>query len=411
MNNDKIKASFNKLRTYCETQDFKGYDPYDGLNSPFTKIFHCSKYSLPRLIWIQAFKRSPINLRPLFLIKKEYNPKGLALFLTGYCNLYQITNNAEYLQKVHYLAKKLIQLQSKGFSGACWGYNFPWQSRTGILPKRFPTAVTTSFASYALMDAFDCTDNQEYLDVALSSCQFILKDLKRTKRGDGYHFSYTPTKPGCVYNASLLASRLLSRAHSYSKDDKLLENAKASVLASVAAQREDGAWPYGELPFQNWVDSFHTGYNLECISEYQKYSGETNYSTNLENGLQYYLNKFFLVDGTAKYYDNKIYPIDIHSPAQFIVTLFRMNKLREHKGTVDKVVVWTINRMQDKNKGYFYYQLRKGLSSEIPYMRWGQAWMFYSLSFFLLSEYNNTHPERRENKSSPNFDEFVKGQK
>jgi rhamnogalacturonyl hydrolase YesR len=346
---------------------------------------------LPRLIWIQAFKRSPINLRPLFLIKKEYNPKGLALFLTGYCNLYQITKKADYLQKVHYLAQNLIHLQSKGFSGACWGYNFPWQSRSGFLPKGFPSAVTTSFASYALMDAHDSTGNQEYLDSAMSSCQFILNDLKRTKRGKGYLFSYTPQKPGCVYNASLLASRLLSRAHDYSKDDKLLENARASVLASITAQRADGAWPYGELPFQNWVDSFHTGYNLECISEYQKYSGDTSYSTNLENGFQYYLKKFFLDDGTPKYYDNEIYPIDIHSPAQFIVTLFRMNTLSEHKETVDKVVVWTLDKMQNKKNGSFYYQRRNGLSYRIPYMRWGQAWMFYSLSFFLLSEYNNNH--------------------
>lgn len=385
MNIYKIKDSLNKLRNYCENQDFKGYDPYDGLNSPLIKFYPFQKSSLLRLIWIQAFKKSPINLRPLFLIKKEYNPKGIALFLTGYCNLYQITKNQEYLKKVHYLAQTLIQLQSTGFSGACWGYNFPWQSRSGFLPKGLPSAVTTSFASYALMDAFDSTGNQKYLDTAMSSCQFILNDLKRTIRGEGYLFSYTPMNPSCVYNASLLASRLLSRAHNYSKNDHLLENARASVLACVAAQREDGAWPYGDQPFQKWVDSFHTGYNLECISEYQKYSGDTSYSTNLENGFQYYLQNFYLNDGTLKYYDKIIYPIDIHSPAQFIVTLSRMNKLEKHKGKVNKVLVWTIGKMQDKRKGYFYYQHRKGLSNKIPYMRWGQAWMFYALSLYLFS--------------------------
>lgn len=387
MNKNKIKTSFNQLRIYCETHDFKGYDPYDGLNSPFTKIYPFNKYSFPRLIWIQAFKKSPINLRPLFLIKKEYNPKGLALFLTGYCNLYRIAKNVEYKQKIHYLANKLVQLQTKGFSGACWGYNFPWQSRTGFLPKGFPSVVTTSFVSYALMDAFDSTGNYQYLDSAISSCSFILNDLKRTKRGRGYFFSYTPLNSSRVYNASLLASRLLSRAYRYSKDNRLLENAKSSIIACSEAQRKDGAWPYGELPFQNWVDSFHTGYNLECISEYQKYSGDISYSSNLKKGFQYYLKHFFLDDGMPKYYDNKIYPIDIHSPSQFIVTVCRMNKLSEHKNIVEKAISWTFDRMQHKHKGYFYYQLRKGLSSKIPYMRWGQAWMFYAISFYISREF------------------------
>ena len=28
-----IDNSFNKLKTYCEKEQFKGWDPYDGLNS------------------------------------------------------------------------------------------------------------------------------------------------------------------------------------------------------------------------------------------------------------------------------------------------------------------------------------------------------------------------------------------
>ena len=379
-----LVVSFDKLRRYCEKEDFRGYDPYDGLNSPFSKFFHLNKSRLLRLIWIQVFKKSPINLRPLFLIKKEYNPKGIALFLTGYCNLYKISNNPYYLEKINYLAKILLRLKSKGYSGACWGYNFPWQSRFHFVPKWTPTIVTTAFAAYALMDAFECTKKTMYLDEAISSCRFVLKDLKRTKRGEGYLFSYTPLRPSCVYNASLLASRLLSRSYFYIKEKSLLENAKASVKASAEAQRKDGSWVYGELPFQTWVDSFHTGYILECISEYQKYSGDTEYSKNLEKGYQYYYQKFFLDDGTPKYYNNETYPIDIHSSSQFIVTLLRMEKIIEQQDRVDKVIKWAVNKMQDKCEGYFYYQLNKNILNKIPYMRWSQAWMFYAASFYIL---------------------------
>ena len=106
----------------------------------------------------------------------------------------------------------------------------------------------------------------------------------------------------------------------------------------------------------------------------------------LIKGTTYYLNNFFLKDGTPKYYDNKIYPIDIHCPAQFVVTLSRLNFFSENIQLIEKVLVWTINNMQDIKRGYFYYQLKKYTSSKIPYIRWGQAWMLYGMSFYLLEK-------------------------
>ena len=176
----------------------------------------------------------------------------------------------------------------------------------------------------------------------------------------------------------------MARIYSYTKDKALLDAAKGSVLACSNAQRDDGAWIYGELEIQDWVDSFHTGYNLECIYEYQKYSGDAGFQTQIEKGLKYYLEHFFLEDGTPKYYDTKTYPIDIHAPAQLIATLYRLDVLKEKKELIDRVLEWTIEHMQDPNEGYFYYQLKQTKSSKIPYMRWAQAWMFYAFSFYFL---------------------------
>jgi hypothetical protein len=44
--------------------------------------------------------------------------------------------------------------------------------------------------------------------------------------------------------------------------------------------------------------------------------------------------------------------------------------------------------MQDK-KGYFYYQLKKGWSSKIPYMRWSNAFMFNAMSHYLVAKVNS----------------------
>ncbi|CUV66438.1 conserved hypothetical protein [Sulfurovum sp. enrichment culture clone C5] len=266
--------SFKKLKDYCEVEGFKGWDPYDGLNSKVFKALCMDKVEFFRLAWIQLFKRNPLNLRMMMMVPKEYNPKGLGLFLMGYCNLYKADPKAEYLEKIDFLANKLIEFKTPGFSGACWGYNFDWQSRAFFLPKGTPTVVATSFIASSLIDAYAITKNTAYLEVALTSADFIMNDLHRTPKTEGFIFSYSPFDETCVYNASLLGSRLLTRIYSYTKEEALLEAARSSVVACTNAQREDGAWIYGELALQSWVDSFHTGYNLECIHEYQRYSGD-----------------------------------------------------------------------------------------------------------------------------------------
>src|SRR5690606_13481432 len=133
--------SFDQLKIFCEGEEFKGWDPYDGLNSWVIQKTPLGKSSFFRLAWIQFFKRSPINLRPLFGVKKEYNTKGLGLFLTGYCNLYKLQPNKEHLQIINSLATIILELQTKGYSGACWGYNFDWQARAFFQPKYTPTVV------------------------------------------------------------------------------------------------------------------------------------------------------------------------------------------------------------------------------------------------------------------------------
>jgi hypothetical protein len=389
-----------KLMHYCESEEYKGWDPYDGLNSKLFQSTPLKHWDIARLVLIQTMKRSPVNLRKLLLIPKMHNPKGIGLFLNGYCNLYRMCMSGEtrfgtqeeLLLRINDLAELLISLKSEGYSGSCWGYNFDWQNRAFFLPSGTPTVVATTFISYALMDAYDITGKSKYLKTALSSTQFILNDLNRTEKEKGFIFSYSPFDTTRVYNASLLGSRLLARAYNYTNDDALIDAARKSVIACTDVQRNDGAWKYGEHEVQTWVDSFHTGYNLECISEYQKYSGDSSFQINIDKGMNFYLNHFFLDNGTPKYYDSKVYPIDIHAPAQFFVTTYRLNQLTKNRELIEKVLSWTISHMQNKKSGYFYYQLKKGISSKIPYMRWAQAWMFYGLSFYLLNtnELNET---------------------
>jgi rhamnogalacturonyl hydrolase YesR len=390
----------NSLRFYCEKEDFRGWDPYDGLNSKVFQSLPLFKDSaLARLIWIQFFKRSPINFRPIMQVPKGYNPKGIALFLQGYCNLYKVYHDNKkeqdkVLAKINYLANLLISLKTEGYSGACWGYNFDWQARRlFFFPKNTPTVVVTSFCAEALLNAYEITRDNKYKELAISSAEFIVKDLHKTPCGSGFLFSYSPLQGNdTVFNASLLGSKILTYIFNYTQNVVYLKNAKESIAACCEMQSNDGSWPYGMLPVQNWMDSFHTGYNIESLSVYQNLTGDTTFNLNLEKGIEYYVNNFFEKNGIPKYYHNKRYPIDIHCPAQFVITLYKLNGFKVNEELVDRVVSWMIKKMQSP-RGYFYYQLRRHISAKISYMRWSNAFVFKALSSYLLYKTLESNPE------------------
>lgn len=390
MVDDPVSRSFQSLLEYCEKERYQGWDPYDGLNSRLFQALPLMKKSrLCRLAWIQFFKRSPINFRKLTGVPKEYNTKGLGLFLTGYCNLFSTWKKPEHLEKIHWFAKKLIELQSQGYAGAAWGYNFDWQARAFFQPKFTPTVVATSFVADSLFNAYEVTRERLYLSTAISAADFLLKDLNRTYDEKGnLAFSYSPQDQTQVFNASLLGARLLSRTFHYTRNEDLKSEARKAVEYVADRQQKSGAWAYGTLPFHQWIDNFHTGFNLECIYEYQKYTGDARFEPVIAKGLHFYLTTFFTPDGLSKYYHDKLYPIDIHSPAQLIVTLAKMDKLNDNTHIVVPVLQWTNEHMRDRT-GYYYYQYKKMFSSKIPYMRWAQAWMFYAMSYYLKTYHSN----------------------
>jgi len=381
---DFVENSFVKLEAYCRTEGYKGFDPFDGLNSRlFQKIPLVKNISAARLVLIQLAKRSPLNFRQPLLITKDYNPKGLALFLSGYSNLYEKNKNPDTLETIKFLAERLIESCSNGFSGSCWGYNFDWQARAFFQPRFTPTVVATTYAACALLDAYAATSESRFLETACDAKNFILKDLNRTldEAGD-YAFSYSPLDETQIFNASLLGTRLLSRIYSHTKESELIEAAQKSAAFCAKHQRADGSWSYGTLAFHNWVDNFHTGYNLECLESYRQASGDASFDAAIEKGFDYYLENFFTAEGIPKYYNNSVFPIDPHNTAQLIITLSRLGRFDERRELADLVLRWTIQNMQDK-KGYFYYQQTRRFTNRIAYMRWTQAWMFYALTEYI----------------------------
>lgn len=375
-----VQLHLTSLLSYIERYDYAGYDPYDALNSPFLKLLG-RKSKWIRIAVTQALRRFPVNIRPILGVRREHNPKAIGLFLWDYAKLYKVEKKTEYWAKVEYLLSLLDKLKGKGYSGNCWGYNSDWQSRTFYVPKFTPTIVNSSFIGHALLDTYKYTGMSNALDMAVPIRDFILNDLNRMKDGTTFCFSYTPLDHYAVHNANLLGASLLIRLAYLTGDDTLRHPALSALAYSMKHQREDGSWYYSEKKCSHWIDSFHTGFNLEAIRYFLQLNEGTEYGKAYRQGVKYYADNFFLDDGTPKYYHDRVYPIDIHAPAQAI-SFFSAEGPR-YRELTDRILNWTLRHMFDST-GYFYFRKGRYFTNRVPYMRWGQAWMFHALTEYLL---------------------------
>ena len=376
-----IVSCLDRLRAYVEAADYAGYDPYDALNSPLIQRLG-SRSKWVRIGATHLVRRSPINLRPLLGIRKGHNPKAIGLFLWGYAKLYAWTKEQRYLERIDYLLGMLEQLRSQGYSGHCWGYNFDWQSWTFLRPKGIPTIVNTSFIGHALLDCYELTGRQKALEMAIPIKDFILSDLHKTRLDGTFCFSYTPVDTEAVHNANLLGASILARLTRYCDDDRLPSAVLASTGYSMQHQGNDGSWFYAETDLQSWIDSFHTGFNLQALRYILEAGLGAQYLAAYRRGVQYYATHFFLADGTPKYYHDRTYPIDVHAPAQAICFFSREGE--EYKDLVDRILAWTLENLYS-NRGFFYFRKGRFLTNHIPYMRWSQAWAFHAVTEYLLA--------------------------
>jgi hypothetical protein len=383
-----VRESLLKLVEHIEASNFKGWDPYDTLNSPLNlKVL--GKW-IP-ILAIQVQKRNPINIRPILGIKKDYNPKGIALFLKAYSLLYKKTREKEYLEKANWLFDWLDNNYTIGFSGKCWGYNFCWANPGGSLPAYTPSVVVTSFVIDGIFEYYKVTNNQKAKETIINSAGYIKNDIPITSHKDGISFAYTHLSKDSCYNASLLAAEILSKADFVSKSSVSNVLVNKAIDFILSRQKPDGEWWYSYNPEtgkeRNQID-FHQGFILvslenlnELLIEPRK---DVNYS--IEKGLFYYRNNQFFENGQALWRIPQKWPVDIHNQSQGIITFSRLKEYNvDYLGFATRIAEWTITKMQS-SRGYFYYRKTPFFINRIPYMRWSQAWMMLALSELLSNE-------------------------
>ena len=393
-----------KLLAYCEANDWAGYDPYDALNSPIFRALPFLNTRWPRLVLTQALKRSPFNLRGLMGIPKTQNPKALALFLSSLLKISRF-KPADGADPIRRMIELIVALRSADTKYWCWGYSFPWQTRTIVVPRGAPNLVCTTFVASALLDAYEQFGETRLLDIAKSAGEYLLNELYYTSGSDVASFSYPlRSLESKVHNANFLAAALLCRIFHYTGNEQFLEPALKAARYSASRQRNDGSWMYGELATQQWIDNFHTGFNLSALRTISSCLGIREFESHIRAGFQFYRQHFIREDGAARYFHDHTYPIDSHCVAQTLLTLLEFQDLNEaNLDLAQSVFDWSMKHMWDE-AGFFYYRKLPFVTIKTSYMRWTQAWMLLAMSTFAEHEFyqhSASAPPSRLSASAP----------
>ena len=369
---------FAAIWSDAEARGFAGWDPYDGLNAPLFRATPLYRVPVARQAWIQLVKRSPVNLRPLFGQKPAVISKGLALFALGAWRLAERGGPEAGLwrRRGATLLDRLLALRSPGSEELAWGYPFDWQSRAFFQPGNEPNLICSVFAAMAFEERADGGDD---LEAPAEVARFIARRLVRERDGVTW-VTYTPATDTQIHNVNILGAAQLARDARRSGSTQQAALARRAMEFSVGRIREDGFWPYGEAANQGWVDSYHLGYNLVGLERYREATGETWMDEALARAYRYWDTRFVEPDGAPRHFATSRWPLDIHCPAQAILTWLALRRLDpEAPAKARRMAAWTLANMSD-GRGRFTFQKTRLYANRVPMMRWGQAWMFRALA-------------------------------
>ncbi len=378
-----LVEAIQALRTWVESRQFAGYDPFDLLNSHLLAGAWTRK-ALPGILLIQAGKRlGGLRLRQLLKVPPSRNPKALGLCLSAYCDLAR--SGCDVSTQAAWLKRELIRLRSPNESDYCWGYDWDYLSLRGSrLPAFSPNCIASYFCGTAMLDMSEAFGDLEARAIAESVARFMASRLNRSFESiDEVCFSYTPNDKTLIYNSSALVGVFLARAGRLRGNETYLSLARKAMVFLERGQLQTGGWYYGRLRRQRWIDSFHTSYNVCALLDYQRITGDPAFEQAMLSGHRYYQTTFFTRDGAPRYFHNRTFPIDVHTCSQAILHFIAFSSIDPSAlERASKTFHWTMRNMAAPD-GSFYFQRHRLWTNRTAYMRWGQAWMLQALARLL----------------------------
>ncbi len=376
---DKIRL----LEDYGQRSAWAGTDPYDGLNA--TRFVALPRRTaLGRRLITQVVKRSPLDLRPLLGIPPSRNPGCVAWAVSAYARARWLPEDLQ-RERLAETARLLASLRLPDFAQPCWSYPFPIQTRVLHYPPTAPNTIATAFAGMALLDAYEASGEQRWLELARGVGRFFVENVPQTEDPPGARFGYLVGDASPIHNSNTHVCALLARLLVHG-ETHYREAIGAGLTWTLERQRPDGSWPYGERPDLEWVDGFHSGYVLDALRVCADAGVDERAEPAWRRGLEFWRANLFGADGIPRYFATETYPIDTQSAAQGIQTLALASA---HDPTcLDQawqVFEWMLANMQ-REDGLFYFQRRRRWVNPMPHVRWTETCMLLGLVHLLSAE-------------------------
>lgn len=298
--------------------DWRSHDPFDLLLSPYLGGLR-QRAPFAARVFVQIGRRSGGRTRRLLRVPPHEEPKALADYLRA-AVLLSSQGRAWASPWVDRLAGRLRAIgDTPG-----WGLAFPYVSRFVNAPAGTPNAYTTTSVVEALLDAALFSDDPKAPERAHTGLRFVVEELGVITHSGRRWLRYWPDNDARIVNVQALAAGLLARVDSQHGDSRLGALADDLVETVLAAQRPDGSWLYSDDPRGSFIDGFHTGFNLQGLTEYTGWRSDGTRAAPVADavrlGLRYFHERLMTPEGLPRGFSDGRVSLDTQNVAQCIQT-------------------------------------------------------------------------------------------
>ncbi len=380
-----IEDRINQLHKMLAANDYKGYDPFDLLNSPFLQWVP-DRPSLQILFSKFGSRLAPDFLRKLLRVPPIEDPK---IYACAYF-AYRCCGKEEFQPFAREMIRRLVILAKHDYSGLYWGYDYKWGTLgNGVNPRGDSTLVPAAFAILALVYESVLTQGDTYHEVLRKALDYY-HSRHRCQGQDGLYLGYFKNARVNTHNANLLGCAALTAGGHILADDRYFQTAAEAAHTSVAAVQTDGFLPYTDAPSGKWTDGFHHLYVIATLTLIARLNPRVErdiFEITITRLKEYYQRHFLNPNHTLNYYPESPYPVDCHNYAAAIIysVLFDRAKL------MDQIPATTLLQHIDRltwmpEKQRYLHRIYKYKKDRRFFLRWNQAWMFWALCMVHASE-------------------------
>jgi hypothetical protein len=398
MNEDKlsrVKTALDSLTAWLARYGETSWDHQSYFASDLGRRAKAVYYSSPRLgalavspmIFSEAFVPSA---RRLFY-KPQRFPIADAHYAMGFSFLARGNVRSEHYRRAVHFLNVLMETRCPGYAHYGWGYPFNWETRRGVIKAGTPLITTLPYVYEAFRDVYHIDGKREWLDVMRSIAEHAVSDYWDVEiLPSAFSCSYMPGPQSStgVVNASAYRAFLLTCAGLQFSDERYIRAAEGNLRFVLAAQNEDGAWPYSYGDERDFVDHFHTCFVLKALAKIEALSGDSGCTAAIDKGVAYYVKALFDENGLPKPFSRAprltVYQRELYDYAECINVAVLLKGRSPKLDQILEAVVDDLLANWRKSDGSF--RSRKLLLSwdNIPMHRWAQSQLFRSLAFLLL---------------------------